>query len=67
MFLLCSPACVLCSGVPFELKARDYAAETLTAALGVTRTSRDVLAVSAMEAIGVAGEWVEGWVGDRPV
>lgn len=44
-----------CSGVPFELKARDYTAEMLSAALGKERTSRDVVAISAMEGIGVAG------------
>uniref|UniRef100_A0A7S0RA27 Nucleoside phosphorylase domain-containing protein n=1 Tax=Chlamydomonas leiostraca TaxID=1034604 RepID=A0A7S0RA27_9CHLO len=44
------------SGVPWELKARDYAADTLRAAgvAGDSVTARDVIAVSAMEGIGVA-------------
>ncbi|KAL6760862.1 hypothetical protein V8C86DRAFT_2546614 [Haematococcus lacustris] len=42
------------SGVPWEVKARDYAAQTLAAALGGTWSAADVLAVSAMEGIGVA-------------
>lgn len=44
-----------CSGVPWEAVARGYVAQTLTAA-GVAVTGRGVIAVSAMEAIGVAGE-----------
>ncbi|KAJ9507064.1 hypothetical protein QJQ45_004663 [Haematococcus lacustris] len=51
-----SPAVVAVdhSGVPWEVKARDYAAQTLAAALGGTWSAADVLAVSAMEGIGVA-------------
>mmetsp|Transcript_12443 Transcript_12443/g.26864 ORF Transcript_12443/g.26864 Transcript_12443/m.26864 type:complete len:491 (-) Transcript_12443:204-1676(-) len=46
------------SGVPWELKARDYAAMTLNAGLGLrgstALSAHDVLAISAMEGIGVA-------------
>ncbi|KAG2500711.1 hypothetical protein HYH03_001476 [Edaphochlamys debaryana] len=51
------------TGAPWEIKARDYAAEAIAAALGFgspegeerTRlSSEDVIAVSAMEGVGVA-------------
>jgi hypothetical protein len=36
-----------CSGVPWELKARDYAAQTLTAALGRPSTESESIPASA--------------------
>jgi hypothetical protein len=56
----CSEACGSASQV-FEMKchmgwqvARNYTAQTLNLATGGTLTQADVIAVSAMEAVGVA-------------
>ena len=42
------------SGVPWESEAREYVAQTLNAATGSSKTRADVIAVSAMEGVGVA-------------
>lgn len=41
------------SGVPWDMLARSFVAETLNVALGTSKTRRDVIAVSAEEAVGV--------------
>ncbi|CAL8467166.1 g6702 [Coccomyxa elongata] len=42
------------SGVPWDMVARNYTAQTLILATGKSLTQYDVIAVSAMEAVGVA-------------
>ncbi|KAK9916545.1 hypothetical protein WJX75_003915 [Coccomyxa subellipsoidea] len=42
------------SGVPWDMVARNYTAQTLNLATGRSLTQYDVIAVSAMEAVGVA-------------
>lgn len=45
------------TGAPWDMVARSYAAQTLNTALGVSSYEQtDVIAVSAYEAIGLAGQ-----------